>query len=715
MRILRLQLENYRVYQKPLELDLPSGLVGVYGPNGAGKSYLIESIPWTLFGRSRTLMAEIRTSGVTAPCVTEVTFEHEGHLYVVKRILSGSSSGHSLTVRAQVFADDKQVCEGARDTATYLQSILGMDDVSFRASVFAEQKQLDAFSSSPPAVRRQLILGLLGITPLNTARDTARRDARELMATLSHQKELLQMLEDGLAERDLETLQAELHSANLRLKSFEQAELAKQQLFQQSEERLNAYQELRVRYERLVSEGKAKVAQLEKLRGEHRKALAELDELNKLESSLTPELEEIEGSKMVGPQMALRGVMQPNEESYNHLQAMVVDAQKQLSVVEGQLTWQKAHAAELDKMVDKSLYATSKETLEPSTMPSSEPIANRRCPLCGQELGQSYLKVQRHHAEELALARQKISELEEDYSKAAKILSELSSQRDIEKRSLDKQKDAFLKFQKRISELEGMRNRLEKVIKEYESLTLEMEKEVASLRQQTRDLQFSNSQLDLLKEEVDNMAGELKRRRFETAEAAKLVAGLAATLSEKERQKAQADAITQKVALLEEKARCVAKTSELLSDFRDMVVASVGPRLDAMSSELFLELTDQEYDALHIDPETYEIQISDHGSTYGLDRFSGSEVDLANLALRVAVSEQIRMFSGGYVGLLVLDEVFGSLDHDRKERMLLALERLKARFAQVLVVTHDMEIKEQLSHAIEVVKLRGRRATAVCS
>jgi exonuclease SbcC len=166
---------------------------------------------------------------------------------------------------------------------------------------------------------------------------------------------------------------------------------------------------------------------------------------------------------------------------------------------------------------------------------------------------------------------------------------------------------------------------------------------------------------------------------------------------------------------LEEKARCVAKTSELLSDFRDMVVASVGPRLDAMSSELFLELTDQEYDALHIDPETYEIQISDHGSTYGLDRFSGSEVDLANLALRVAVSEQIRMFSGGYVGLLVLDEVFGSLDHDRKERMLLALERLKARFAQVLVVTHDMEIKEQLSHAIEVVKLRGRRATAVCS
>jgi DNA repair exonuclease SbcCD ATPase subunit len=65
------------------------------------------------------------------------------------------------------------------------------------------------------------------------------------------------------------------------------------------------------------------------------------------------------------------------------------------------------------------------------------------------------------------------------------------------------------------------------------------------------------------------------------------------------------------------------------------------------------------------------------------------------------------------VGLLVLDEVFGPLDEDRKERMLLALERLRGRFRQVLVVTHDASIKEQLGSAIQVQKLPGRRATAV--
>ena len=77
----------------------------------------------------------------------------------------------------------------------------------------------------------------------------------------------------------------------------------------------------------------------------------------------------------------------------------------------------------------------------------------------------------------------------------------------------------------------------------------------------------------------------------------------------------------------------------------------------------------------------------------------------------MAISEHVQFQSGGTVGLLVLDEVFGPLDDDRKERMLLALERLKARFRQLVVVTHDVSIKEQLPHAIEVVKLPGRRAT----
>src|SRR5262249_54908141 len=78
-----------RVYEDELDLELPPGLVGIYGPNGAGKSTLLEAIVWTLWGKARTTKEQVRSAGVGGDCITEVQFEHEGHLYLVRRSLSG--------------------------------------------------------------------------------------------------------------------------------------------------------------------------------------------------------------------------------------------------------------------------------------------------------------------------------------------------------------------------------------------------------------------------------------------------------------------------------------------------------------------------------------------------------------------------------------------------------------------------------------------------
>jgi DNA repair exonuclease SbcCD ATPase subunit len=234
----------------------------------------------------------------------------------------------------------------------------------------------------------------------------------------------------------------------------------------------------------------------------------------------------------------------------------------------------------------------------------------------------------------------------------------------------------------------------------------------ATLLEKVRSLGFDAAALDARRVERDE-ARLRSERAAAAAEGARLAAERARMSAEAEAQRL-ADAEAQHAALAErsEDARHLGRMAELMNTFRTNVVATVGPRLSAQAAELFAELTDHEYDLLQVDPETYEIQIVDQGRSYGMDRFSGSETDLANLALRVAISEHVRFQSGGAVGLLVLDEVFGPLDDDRKERMLLALERLRARFGQVLVVTHASDIKEQLPSAIEVVKLPGRRATA---
>src|SRR6059058_3974016 len=195
MRITRLRLRNYRVYDD-LDLELPPGLIGVYGANGSGKSTLMEAIRFGLYGRARTSNDEIRTSGVNADCVAEVEFEHEGHLYVVRRTISGVNS----TVKAQAHADGLQVAEGVRDTARYVRSILGMDDSAFRASVFAEQKQIASFSGQTPGERRKLVLQLLGITPVDAAKDQARKDGRMAMEQYTRLRDTLPDVEKAKAD-----------------------------------------------------------------------------------------------------------------------------------------------------------------------------------------------------------------------------------------------------------------------------------------------------------------------------------------------------------------------------------------------------------------------------------------------------------------------------------------------------------------------------------
>jgi hypothetical protein len=151
----------------------------------------------------------------------------------------------------------------------------------------------------------------------------------------------------------------------------------------------------------------------------------------------------------------------------------------------------------------------------------------------------------------------------------------------------------------------------------------------------------------------------------------------------------------ERVAGLEEEAAYLQKLVDLVAGFRLHLVSRLGRRLSVESAALFAELTDHEYQDLVVDPEDYAIRIADAGTEYELSRFSGSENDLASLSLRVAVSLVIAE-SAGELGLLVLDEVLGALDRERRERMLEALTRLQGRFRQVLLVTHNDEVKDLL-------------------
>jgi exonuclease SbcC len=142
-------------------------------------------------------------------------------------------------------------------------------------------------------------------------------------------------------------------------------------------------------------------------------------------------------------------------------------------------------------------------------------------------------------------------------------------------------------------------------------------------------------------------------------------------------------------------------------------VARVGPELSREAEALFRELTTSSYDDLRIDEETLNIQIADGDAYHAIDRFSGSETDLANLALRVAISTHLSRVSGADVGLMVLDEVLASLDEERKDLLVQTLGRLAGRFHQLFVVTHAERVKDQFPAVVQVRKTGRRRSEAI--
>src|SRR5439155_11430266 len=107
----------------------------------------------------------------------------------------------------------------------------------------------------------------------------------------------------------------------------------------------------------------------------------------------------------------------------------------------------------------------------------------------------------------------------------------------------------------------------------------------------------------------------------------------------------QAKETVARVDDLRSEGRHVERTAMLLDGFRDHLVARVGPELSREAEALFRELTNHEYDDLKIDEESLAIQIADGESYFAVERFSGSEADLANLALRVAISTHLSRVS----------------------------------------------------------------------
>jgi DNA repair protein SbcC/Rad50 len=135
------------------------------------------------------------------------------------------------------------------------------------------------------------------------------------------------------------------------------------------------------------------------------------------------------------------------------------------------------------------------------------------------------------------------------------------------------------------------------------------------------------------------------------------------------------------------------------TDLREELNATIRPDLSDSASALLRDLSGGRYADLELD-EDYMPTIVDDGEPKTV--ISGGEEDVANLALRLAISQMIADRAGQPFSLLVLDEIFGSLDEERRMAVLDLLRSLADRFPQVILITHIESVRDGFDRVIRI-------------
>jgi len=205
-------------------------------------------------------------------------------------------------------------------------------------------------------------------------------------------------------------------------------------------------------------------------------------------------------------------------------------------------------------------------------------------------------------------------------------------------------------------------------------------------------------------------SAELQAARERLARADGDVSGAQTVLENARREEA---ACRERQKLLEEKRvrhRHLEVLSQKFDELRSRLNSQIRPGLSERASQLITALTDGRYSQVDLDEE-YTPRLFDDGEFKPV--ISGGEEDILHLSLRLAVSQMIAERAGLDLGLLVLDEVFGSLDEARRDSVIALLQNLKGAFPQILLITHIESIHDMVDRCLRVEYDAARQASVV--
>ncbi len=144
-----------------------------------------------------------------------------------------------------------------------------------------------------------------------------------------------------------------------------------------------------------------------------------------------------------------------------------------------------------------------------------------------------------------------------------------------------------------------------------------------------------------------------------------------------------------------------------LDAYREHASRRARPMLESEASALLKRVTNGTYPVVRL-TDKYLLEIIDGDKFHSSRRFSGGEQDLAAICLRLALARTLAHQRGVEHSFVVLDEVFGGQDTERRQMLLEQLRELaEAEFQQIFVISHTDDIIDHCSLHIEVSRRDG--------
>lgn len=757
-----IELTNFRRHASSRITCTPGEqIIAIGGSNGAGKSTIFEAVEVALFGETRKgsyIDRVVRRGAELEGMEVAVGFTIGEETYRVVRRRDGKASSALLQ------ANGITLVEGVRAVEKAVQEVIGTDALGWRLATYARQKELDALTKLGDKARETQISRLLRLDALSRAGAAARstfRAARDVVDALGVEdpdaikrdieaatEQLLAMqASEADAEKTIAELQARIADAAETDRFFNEANL-------QRERAAGRLAEIEATVSRLTSERSKLTDSLEDLP----EGTDNIDDLtrqgheldlsiqraetrrreNQLRISVTAQLEEVEarikvldeGDAEFGDAATLDELIKSAEKTREHLSSNVDEL-----------------IARRESLLDEhaSLRATATSASESAAL--ADELAGV-CDRCGQDVDQTtreHLVATRQSEadranEELRAAHEAGSAVSSKLVKARADLDACSLQaekleqqrsdaagRAGERSALTRQRNNFVAQLGRLSEhaddldqLLEQRGRvaaqagIAEAYEERRAQQVKTQERIAALGKEILDQEKLRDDAaaaverlgpdKALSEAVAALRIAEEQHRNELSLLGDLKAASAAAQERVTAHQQRYDDVSQRGAVRQrhmDRALAAEGAGRLLADVSQHLSAQVKPSLEGAVSDLLAQLSDGRFTSLTLGS-NYECLVDDGGASRKVEDLSGGEGDLVALAFRLGLSELVAARSGGGLGVLVLDEVLGSQDHERRQTIMSTLRGLRGRYQQIWSISHVGGVEDAADRVINV-------------